>query len=206
MTSDRPAQDRRRLHSQERDEWKERFRAVSRAQSRYLYSLFVTSVFFWALRTGSVSLEQLEYRYTEVPVLGVTLAPRVILDCGPIVLGFLILALLGTFPALIYAKDRLELKSDDDFQRLDQSPTAIDFIFLARDGNSLMARWALLSYPAAILIAYFEAVWLFFDGAILSPAYPGSRVLAVVGAMALIAVLPRFATFANAKARAMTRK
>lgn len=192
--------------NQEREEWRARFRAVSRAQSRYLYLLMLASVFFWALRIGNVPFADARRYGVDVPVLGVSLDPRVILDFGPIVLGLLMLALLGTFAAVTYAKDQLAVKTDDDFQRLDEFPNAIDFIVFAPGGTSRLARWPLLSYPVVIVIAYVEAWWLFLEGTFLSPSYTGKLVVAVMSGAVLIAAIPRLASFTAAKARRMIHK
>lgn len=145
-----------------RGEWHRRFEAVGRAQARYLYLLLVSGAFCWALHVQVVSVMASGPSSQELPVVGVTVNRTVDWATAPILLGFVLLAAPGTFDALLHASDmdmlRIRAKGDERFERLDVSPTAIDFIVYGK--SRFLRRVGLFSYPFFLPVIYSEAWWI----------------------------------------------
>jgi len=183
------------------DVWKDRFHAVARSQSRYLYLLLLVSLFYWALRVGAGEDAAGDIRRTHLSLLDLSLDSRVVLASAPIVIGVVIAVPLGTFHAVTVASQQLGLSGDREFERFDVHPTAIDLAFYTANPRSAIARWGLLTYPAAISIAFVEAAWLWGFATFALPAFPGQHVLSVIGAITLLSTLPRLLTLWLSKAR-----
>jgi hypothetical protein len=138
------------------DPWQDRFYSVARAQIRYLYILFVGCVFYYALANKIQSQPNASIK---VPIIEMEIDGATIMAWGPPGIGFLLLAALGTFPALRNAYKRMSNKSP--WEAYDLVPTAIDFVVYARSRNSLY-RIGLLAYPIVLTLAYVEGIWLFY--------------------------------------------
>lgn len=168
------------------EDWKRRFQAVGRAQARYLYLLLVASVFFWALHVQVMVSAPMEVADQQLPLVGVTVNRVVVWATAPIVLGFTLLAAFGTFHAIKLASDKLGtlVEGDQGFERLDVSPTAIDFIVYTKSPS--LRRLGLLSYPGFLSVVYVEAWWIWFCLLRSDRALPGWKVLVIIGAVVLL--------------------
>jgi hypothetical protein len=165
--------------------WKARFQAVARAQNRYLYILLIACVFFWALR-GRVRLAADTTQIT-LPIVDVEVEGLVVLAIAPIVIAFLLLAVLGTFPALRVAYKQMG-GSSRDFESYDTEPTAIDFVVYSTSRNAVR-RLGLLSYPLVLTLALVEAVWLWVES--LNDRILAGRVAQGMGIVLLLVCIPR---------------
>jgi hypothetical protein len=172
-------------------EWRERFQAVGRAQARYLYVLLIAGVFYWALHVQVMSATAATPAEQQLPVVGVAVNRDVVWGTAPIVLGFIMLACLGTFHALTRASERLGVlaRGDDAFEGIDTVPTAIDFIVYAK--SRWLFRLGLLSYPTFLSLVYVEACWLWFSVFRSSVTFLGRGASLIVGGGILILCLPR---------------
>ncbi len=164
----------------EESHWVDRFHAVGRAQSRYLYSLLVVCLFFWALYSRLASEQH--GTALSIPIAGIEIDGFVVLASGPVVISLVLLAALGTFPAIRTAQEKIGALGTP-FEALDTSPTAIDFIVYSRHEG--VRRLALLSYPFALTLALVEAVWLWNESRA-RPELPGHSLFVVVGALLLV--------------------
>lgn len=144
------------------DEWKARFHALSRVQARALYLLFVFGVFYWTLPRPTQSATQPQSNTNAVPLIGLPVDTSLLQQTGPLVLAFIMLIALGTFPALRTARDRLGTRalSDSDFERLDVMPTPLDLITYLRIPDSRFKRLGLLAYPTFFTLFCAEAWYL----------------------------------------------
>src|SRR5688572_3324523 len=110
------------------DDWRERFRGVAEAQTRYLYLLGLAGLFFFALH---ISLSE----NPTTGVLGIPVSARVVWATGPTVLGFLLAACGGTIAAMGRANARMELE-EVEFEREDVKPNVLDMVAYTSDGDS----------------------------------------------------------------------
>lgn len=177
--------------------WAGRLRAVARARARYLYLLLILCVFFWALRGRHLFGD--DSGVITLPIVNVEMSSLVPLALAPVVLGFLLLAVLGTFPALRVAHANLG-DSENGFEAYDDVPTAIDFVVYS-SSRSWRGRLGFLSYPAALTLAYAEAVWLWFEALEYEIVWHG--IGQSLGMVLLLACLPRLASLWVEKARSM---
>ena len=74
-------------------QWRERFRAVAKAQGRYLWLLLVAGIFYLALDT-TISEVAGPLRQ-KLPFVGIEVDSKVVWASGSMVLGFIALAALG---------------------------------------------------------------------------------------------------------------
>lgn len=172
-------------------EWKARFQAVGRAQARYLYVLLIAGTFYWALHVQIASAPPGADTQQEVPIIGVKVNGAVIRATAPTVLGFVILAALGTFRALTRASREIGLlaSGNDAFERHDTVPTAIDFVvYTTQPGR--FSRLGLLSYPLALSLVYVEAGWIWVSVYRAHGAFLGRSTLLVTALGVLPFCLP----------------
>ncbi|MBL0210131.1 MAG: hypothetical protein IPQ13_04320 [Holophagaceae bacterium] len=148
----------------EQKDWRERFRAVAQAQGQYLYVLLIVGLFFAALAESKYWSLKTAVDIQDLSLLGIKVNTRTLLAAGSPVLAFLLLAALGTFPAVKYAHMRASVGLSDEklWERLDSLPTAIDFVVYEYKDASASKRWhlGLLTYPACLWLAYIEAIVL----------------------------------------------
>lgn len=167
--------------------WASRFQAVARAQARYLYLLLVLCIFFWALR-GRLLFAG-EAGEITLPIVNVPVSGYVPLVLAPAVLALVLLAVLGTFPASREAYSRLA-ETEKGLEAYNSVPTAIDFVVYSRS-NGALSRLSLLSYPAALTLAYVEAAWLWGEALEYHIVWQG--LAQFLGLLLLLACLPRLA-------------
>ncbi len=79
------------------------FKQLGGLESRYLYLLLITGVFYWALHVQVTFAPTSAFVHQELPVIGVKVNQEVVRASAPTVIGFIILASLGTFQALKHA-------------------------------------------------------------------------------------------------------
>ena len=189
----------------DQNEWRDRFRAVAKAQGRYLWLLLFTGVFYIAL-DRSVS-QQAEPLRQQVPLIGVELSSHVVWASGSLVLGFIALATLGTFPALRHAYSEANPSggSKHSFESLDTEPNAIDFAVYTLPGAPKWTRLALATYPLFITIIVGEAVWLWYKLAQCRCSNPSDYVFLILGATATLASAYRLVKLWRSKLTAMAK-
>lgn len=171
----------------DQDEWRNRFRAVAKAQGRYLWLLLFAGVFYIAL--DSSVFEQTEPARQQVPLFGVALDSRAVWASGSVVLGFIALATLGTFPALThaYSKANPSGKPERCHESLDTEPNAIDFAVYTLPDAPKWTRLSLTTYPLFITIIVIEAAWLWSSLAQCRPLSPLDVVFLTLGAPLMLA-------------------
>lgn len=165
-------------------EWRERLRALAKAQRRYLWLLLIALVFYMALDT-TVS-QQSQLLQQKLPIIGIEVDSKVVWASGSLVLGFISLATLGTFPAVTNAYSKANPKGDQPFECLDTEPNAIDFIVYALPGP--LARLGLVTYPLFITIAVFVSFLLWYRLAVSKP-FSYRHSFLVLGAVMTLACL-----------------
>src|SRR5947209_14702033 len=96
--------------------WVERFHAIGRAQARYLWVLFLACLFYGAL----VQTPNASGGHLEVPIVGLKLDERWVLDSGGPVISFLLLVITGALRACTNAVAELKLGAGNySAERLD---------------------------------------------------------------------------------------
>jgi len=162
------------------EEWRERFRAVAKAQRRYLWILLIAGVFYLALDT-TIS-QQSQPSQQNLPLIGIDVDSTVVWASGSLVLSLIALAALGTFPALTHAYSKANPNGNErPFESLDTEPTAIDFIVYTKTRTSLWARLGLVTYPLFINIIVVESIWLWIRLAKSEPSYWWKYIFLVLG-------------------------
>jgi hypothetical protein len=188
------------------DLWRKRFEAVARAQSWYLYVLLVVGIFYLALDSQVHSSFEEQRRPVTLPVVGIPVDPTVVWATGPLVLGLLSLAALGTFPALRFAYRKIECgQGDEAWEARDTAPTAIDFVVYSRD-NRLVSALGLLSYPAFLTVVLVEAIALWLGLFALRSNVSHGCLLLVLGALVTVLVMVRVVSLWRYKFRRAWRK
>ena len=111
------------MNEKELGAWLKRAEVVGRAQERYLWMLLVSGIFFLALDP----LPQGSVEPPIIPILSLPLRPDTVWAAGPFVLGFLVVAAMGSF----YAFNTViaALKGTDFGEAIDPAPNALDFVF-----------------------------------------------------------------------------
>lgn len=195
--------------TQEQRDWRDRCKAVSLAQGRYLNVLMLSAVFFLALA------DKLKWTVTggdlqDLSFLGLQLHAGTILVAGVVVLSLVLHATLGTFPAYWRAHFHAAkgLPPDAAFERLEVAPSSIDFIIYVDTGYVDAAESTprnqpkLLIYPIAIWLVVVE-IAVFVIG--WSMAWPSllttQKVLLVLGVGLFLVVLPRVMSVTKLKLR-----
>lgn len=190
-------------HTQ-REEWRERFRAVAKAQGRYLWILLITGIFYLALDT-TIS-QQAESPSQNLPLIGIEVDSKIVWASGSLVLSLIILAALGTFPAVTHASSKVN--PDDNgsaFERIDTEPTAIDLIVYTKPGASRLARLSLVTYPLFISLGVIESSWLWIRLVRSQPFSNLRWIFLVLGGAVTIACLPRLIGLWKSKINSIIR-
>jgi len=184
-------------------QWTERFRAVARAQTRYIYLLAIVGIFYWALDTRLASATAPDVNELQVPVVGIKIDASAVWSSAAAVLGLLVNTLLGTFSAIrvAYKGAGGSLLIREGFERLDTSPTAIDFFVYSRNPTGFASKAATLSYPLFISLFYFEGGWLWYRFYCSAYVVEARSVILVAGAVAMLACLPRLSALWVGKVR-----
>jgi hypothetical protein len=135
--------------------WRERFRAVAKAQTHYLYSLGTAGVFFFALHLALPDTATTE-------LLGVPVSAEFVWATAPSVLGFLLAATLGAIKATGQASIRMRL-TGGDFEREDTWPNALDMaVYTTKDSHRLVLAFGHLTYSAYLTLFFVEGLWLWW--------------------------------------------
>jgi len=187
-------------------EWRKRFRAVARSQGRHLWLLLITAVFYLAL--DSTVSRQAQPGRQQLPVVGIEVSSGVVWASGSLVLGFISLAALGTFPALTYAYSMANPAKREDypFESLDTEPTAIDFLVYATPGNDAWRRLALVTYPLFITFVVLESAWLWVRLLASKPSTVADFVFLVCGGAFTLACFIRLGKLWKSKITSMIKK
>jgi hypothetical protein len=196
----------------DQDEWRDRFRAVAKAQGRYLWLLLFAGVFYIALdrsvseqervpEQGKVPTEQAGPPRQQVPLIGVELSSRTVWASGSLVLGFIALTTLGTFPALTHAYSRANPSGESKrcFECLDTEPNAIDFAVYTLLGTPKWKKLGLAAYPLFITIIVGEAAWLWSRLVQSRPVNCSEAVFLLLGAPVTAASIYRLAQLWRSK-------
>lgn len=141
--------------------WLERLQVIGKAQARYLWVLLVTMLFYLALTPHVISSSTDAPLNT--PIVNLELSGNAVLKFGPLVMSFLVLAILGSLRAYSHARKQLGLNGSADWsgEEFDTSPNAIDLSLYATSRSpKILATIAHFVYPAFLLSALIEAAWL----------------------------------------------
>jgi hypothetical protein len=189
--------------------WRIRMTAVGKAQGRYIFWLFVAGVFYLALTSrilhgsgGAPSPQALE-----LPFVQIEIDALVVWATAPITLGLIVMAVLGTFPALATAlvglKDALGVHPTyhhTAHESFDPNFTFLDSVAYttADSPQRLKVAWRLV-YPLVLTVFYVEGVVLWFlvwrhtvRCCTLCVPSPEGPILLGLGAIALALPLHRF--------------
>src|SRR5437016_2520049 len=148
------------------ENWLARLNALGRAQSRYLWVLLIACVFYAALRSATQVSSGPQQPGLQVPIVDLTLNPRIVLALGAAVISFLVMAITGSLRAYSNARSNLGQGSGADYkaERFDIHPNAIDLaVYTDKDSPRSLAVVAYFTYPAFLALALFEAAVLALD-------------------------------------------
>jgi hypothetical protein len=189
----------------EQQQWRERLRAVQKAQGRYLWILLIAGIFYLALDT-SMS-QQGEPSSQNLPLIGIKVDSKTVWASGSLVLSLVALAALGTFPAVTRAFSQMNPGGNEgDFEKFDTEPTAIDLIVYTEPGTNRWARFGLVTYPLFISLGVVESVWLWIRLARSKPFSGLEYVFLALGGIATLLCLPRLKGLWISKIRSITKK
>ncbi|PYN83547.1 MAG: hypothetical protein DMD87_29985 [Candidatus Rokuibacteriota bacterium] len=106
--------------------WLERLQVIGKVQSRYLWILLITMIFYGALQERvSVDTDPLK-----TPIVDIEISGSFVLGFGPALISFFVLAITGTMRATRTARAKLNLgRGDWSGEELDTSPNALDLAF-----------------------------------------------------------------------------
>ena len=147
--------------------WERRIESLGRAQSRYLWILLVTGLFFWSLRPSSGLLT------ATPPLLPIELDTRVLEAASPSVLFILVMVALGALAAYGVAFDewmkgrsdqpQSEHEKDLQSEALDAVPNALDLtVYMLERFHRSLKILMLLAYPAYVSIFTYEGIRLWW--------------------------------------------
>lgn len=103
--------------------WFARHQVTGRAQSRYLWVMLLTALFFFVLALGGFPDP---VATLPVPLLRVNVPSLIVWATGPTVLSFLVLMLMGALRAHTTSREHLEIADGEDVgaEAADQHPNA----------------------------------------------------------------------------------
>ena len=138
--------------------WLERLQVMGRVQSRYLWILLITMIFYGALQARVyVDMDPLK-----TPIVDLEISGLFVLGFGPALISFFVLAITGTMRATRTARARLNLgRGDWSGEELDTSPNALDLAFYTTPktpkGISVVTHF---SYVAFLALGLYESAWI----------------------------------------------
>lgn len=138
--------------------WLERLQVMGKVQSRYLWILLITMIFFGALQERVyVDTDPLK-----TPVLDIEISGPFVLGFGPALISFFVLAITGTMRATRTARAKLNLgRGDWSGEELDTSPNALDLAFYTTPQSPKpIAVVTHFSYVAFLALGLYEAAWI----------------------------------------------
>ena len=138
------------------ERWRERRQVLGAAQATYLWVLLVSCAFFAAIQpTSSDAPFQVK-----APIVELELDGRVVAACGPIVISFLLLVMMGALRASSHACKEAGI-ADFTGEALDLHPNALDLAFYTSKASPrVMIVVTYFKYPAFLTLALVEAAWL----------------------------------------------
>jgi hypothetical protein len=138
--------------------WLERLQVMGKVQSRYLWILLITMIFYGALQARVyVDSDPLK-----TPIVDLEISGLFVLGFGPALISFFVLAIIGTMRAARTARAKLNLgRADWSGEELDTSPNALDLAFYTTPktpkGISVFTHF---SYVAFLALGLYEAAWI----------------------------------------------
>jgi hypothetical protein len=141
-------------HDQEREFWIRRVEATGRAQSRYLWILLVTGLFYAALQSRGTPVQTIT-----VPIVELQLDTLSVLSSGGPIIAFLILVVIGAIRAWSHALEQVRgTKPAEGVEQLDTHPNAIDLaIYTTANSPSFLRNLLYFAYPLFLLAALIES-------------------------------------------------
>ena len=153
-------------NAKQTDYWAVRLHAVGRAQSRYLFLLAIAGLFYYALDARVSDIREYP-NALRLPVVGIEVSALTIWASGPTVLGFLLLAVLGTLPALEAASSGMKRSAGYDVQSEGlPEELATDFnildavVYTTPRTPQPLRRVLSFAYPAVLTLFWLEAAVL----------------------------------------------
>ena len=169
-------------NNNEENHWLRRIDAMGRSQSRYLWILLVTGLFYLSLHRANPETQEFV-----VPFINLKLDALIIMASGGPVLAFLLLVTLGALRAWKRAVDQYyELTNATGSERLDIHPNALDLAFYTTVKSPKCIRWFTWQlYPLFLSALSAEAWWLLVL-TWTNPESPGRIAFVIVGALLLV--------------------
>lgn len=139
-------------------QWVERLQVLGRAQARYLWVLFIVSIFYWALHAQIVS--GVDGATVEAPLIGIQVSGPATWATGPITISVLLLIIWGALRAYSRARDEAGIDAADrGGEPYDVTPNAIDLAAYTVPGTwPPLGHVLYFAYPVAVTIPLIEAV------------------------------------------------
>ena len=142
--------------------WVARLNATGRAQSRYLWVLFLACIFYPALlvagRTSGNGPSTLH-----VPVVDLDLDALLVLASGPAAIVLIVLILMGSLRATKVALEAIgpRWQEPGEMERFDEHPNALELAtYVTPKSPRIIQATMFVLYPLVLVAALVEAVWL----------------------------------------------
>jgi hypothetical protein len=137
--------------------WLERLQVMGEAQSRYLWILLITMIFYGPLQERVyVDTDPLK-----MPIVDVEISGPFVLGFGPALISFFVLAVTGTTRAPHTARAKLHLERGDwSGEELDTSPKLDLAFYTTRQSPKLIATLIHFSYVTVLALGLYEAAWI----------------------------------------------
>ena len=140
----------------DRSAWVQRRQALGAAQATYLWVLFVSCLFFAAVRAVPGANPPL----IKAPILDLEVGANVVALFGPGVIAFLVLIFMGALRASATAVSEGGIV-DFKGEVFDLHPNALDLAFYTSPASPRVLRvLTYFKYPAFLTLALLEAFWL----------------------------------------------
>lgn len=136
--------------------WARRLESLGTAQSRYIWALIISGVFYVSLSPSALSDEA--PTTVKAPLLDIELSSVAVWASGPAILSLLVLVILGSMRAANTAHRALTGGDKAAGEALDTVPNAIDLAVYSTDSTHKVIRWIFgLTYPAILSVFVVEA-------------------------------------------------
>jgi len=138
--------------------WLERLQVIGKVQSRYLWILLITMIFYGALQERvSVDTDPLK-----TPIVDIEISGSFVLGFGPALISFFVLAITGTMRATRTARAKLNLgRGDWSGEELETSRNALDLTFYTTPQSpEPIAVVTHFSDVAFLALSPYEAAWI----------------------------------------------
>ena len=138
------------------ERWRERLAVVGSAQGRYFALLALAGLFFYALDAQITSASR-DLDQVQLPLVSGRVAATTLQSTAPIVIGFLLLAVLGAARAVAEAARNLSTQGSEVPEYLDKTFNLIDaIVYTTAQSPRWVARLGSLAYPAALTVFWLE--------------------------------------------------